>query len=633
MAMNTFWRLLHGCSVTAFAKLLMLENYAPNIFCYNPSLNSVDCDISLGLPWPVVLYYGAHSLKHIFVKTKRFAQKPFADALTRFHYRFVQRASSSFGARPWWRIPTKVLGTLPRCEPEISSFSNDLHRAFLRLPLGRLRASERSANWCAAYDFALEFVKQHNFSVVPADKGGGVVLVEKNSLQDLISSKFNHNWYRFVNPLTLQQINGYNGAMFRALKFAEEEKLEIEGFAKYYMYTTRVSSGDFASPIMANVKTHKGPGDVSVRLLHASQLHPYRFIEKFAVKPLKQILALQSHLFFSADKMLDEIQRLRLPHDVKFWRFDVEDFFMNGEPTFLAEKCTEGITDRVVQNAHRRLFTELLTQQYVTQNGCTYFVASGSGMGRPMSGDVANCALLQLAEVGGHISTASLRRHGIHFFGRYFDDIIVFECPSERTEGYSIFTFIEKYRRRMVPYKLKAEECSNHELRVLDAVIFKGRRFEETGHVSFRPHQPKDRARISGDSCHAPSVLRCWPKSEAVRLMKRSSAREFFNTAKTIFMNDLIASLVSTASVEEVNDIRFRQYEKRPSLCTDHVYWLVLPFHPALARCRFAHVAKRIVERWSEPLKNVLGFIPEIRVSWRNAQPSISKVMRKLHTF
>ena len=110
------------------------------------------------------------------------------------------------------------------------------------------------------------------------------------------------------------------------------------------------------------MKTHERPGDVSFRIIHSGFGNPTCPLARFLVSYIRAPLLSLSHLYGSSDCILKSLQACRCPSEVAFYRFDIEDFYMQGSPPF---HVSHAFNDDVPIKAQPLLLTSFSTSSFV----------------------------------------------------------------------------------------------------------------------------------------------------------------------------------------------------------------------------------------------------------------------------
>lgn len=90
------------------------------------------------------------------------------------------------------------------------------------------------------------------------------------------------------------------------------------------------------SVVGCTIKTHKPPGDVSLRIIHRSSSHPFKPGMRFVAHKIRGILEKHQHLLRDSDHLLSQIRGRRFSSACKIVKFDLKDFYMSGNHDELA---------------------------------------------------------------------------------------------------------------------------------------------------------------------------------------------------------------------------------------------------------------------------------------------------------
>jgi len=119
-----------------------------------------------------------------------------------------------------------------------------------------------------------------------------------------------------------------------------------ERFSAAKAISTADRSSCFFAKLISTVKTHKTPGEVSLRAIHSAPRYSFRGISTWVCWWLDKVLRRQSHLCFSTEDVLDRLVHIQpLIRDFpnfEFVRFDLNDFYMTGAPddlSYNASRC------------------------------------------------------------------------------------------------------------------------------------------------------------------------------------------------------------------------------------------------------------------------------------------------------
>ena len=321
------------------------------------------------------------------------------------------------------------------------------------------------------------------------------------------------------------------------------------------------------------------------------------------------------HLVKDSIDLVKFLEQHPMPATAKFYKCDVDEFYMSGEHTSLKEDCSE------VVSAHALEF--LLTSQYVKSGRRLAQVIKGSGMGEESSGAISDYSLFCRSERNFLLTDEVRRKYGIIAYVRYRDDFVII---TNGTEHVIMQEFFHRLRERTAPFLFKVESISSRDFVMLDLHFFKGQRFFRTGLLDIEMHFKKSAQGVplSDRSCHPGSIHRLWPLARFSCFNKRCSSNMSAIEAKLIFIEKLARHHPEHVShlslVEHLRDRR-RIFESKAGFSPGT--WLVIPYHPRLTR--MSAILHKVAEQWEA--SSFKDWQP--RVSWKIEHTSLSRAIVK----
>lgn len=470
---------------------------------------------------------------------------------------------------------------------------------------------------------------------IPTDKDGGVCIISESEHLSLLNEKLQPDTYFEINSLNVQMGPIISRAKKVAKSFAKyfaEDGDEALQMGKYLANEIQFSDWKrFFSVVMTNVKTHKDPGQVSLRILHSSVEHPFSALEHAINKTLSRELANLRHLHFSTNTVVQQLKALTIDDDDIFIRADIKDFYLRGNPSKLSKLASADLTNpgsRKHTVMHEALEHILLTQfvQIKSKSDTRVFqVIQGSGMGRIASGAIADKAFWLLCEKDWAARLDVQERHGVKLYIRYRDDILII-AKRDRTKYPGLHL---DYVRRIINlaseiYEVYIDEVSSSHTHFLDISITKS-----VPKLTFGVHfkATAQNVPLSSWSCHPQSIHESWPLAEFGRFARISSSHTNFLQAKKKFMGRLRFWFANHDILHSLE--RHDPYLQRAKMTqrTSNVSYLVLPFHMVTTRCRAIGHIEAIWNRWSccDYLKHRLT---GIRISWTNGSINVLQAVR-----
>ena len=131
------------------------------------------------------------------------------------------------------------------------------------------------------------------------------------------------------------------------------------------------------------------------------------------------------HLVKDSIDLVKCLERHPMSQTAKFYKSDVDEFYMSGEHATLEGDCSE------VVSADALRF--VLTPQYVKSGERIPKVISGGGMGEESSGAISDFSFFCRCEKEFLLSEAVCAEYGIIAYVRYRDDFLIVTRGTEHT--------------------------------------------------------------------------------------------------------------------------------------------------------------------------------------------------------
>ncbi len=521
-----------GAGVEDFAWLARYDTLLANMYVVDDSGHTAtQAELLDKLPWPVVLLLGSHSRKHIFSSGRRlslqettrscqdfsnrlkwrwkFKHTPDRDENDRSEEQLVKRRPREF--RGTTRAAVDIFAS------EFKSFIvGESKKANSRI--ARNRSKHMKPGFVA---YALKWLQKSGLAVVPSDKDGVFTICSLAVLQTMVERKLLSPCYRPV----------YNGMPEHCKKLMSSSvdsfglQLRGLGFKSWAREVSEVFysvAKDLTSPILCTIKTHKPPGDLSVRVIHSSCKSSLAAVSRIVHVWLTEVIRSDHHitncLCVDSAEVVKRLGEWQFVGDVVFCKLDIKDFYMSGEHDVLIGAVVPMVLPERRELLEAMLWC-LLRNQFVKHGDITFQVMEGSGMGQIHSGTLSDLALWSLVERN---LVAGMHGLGIYGYLRFRDDSFLVGRDAQ-----SIAEFVKKFETGTKGiWKVEVGPVERYSCPFLDLSIYKGPRFHASGKLDHVPYT-KPTARhvvLSSRSAHAQSVHRNWPISEMVRMHRLSSS-------------------------------------------------------------------------------------------------------------
>ena len=330
--------------------------------------------------------------------------------------------------------------------PQLEAFCMGLKAAVMKgakLAHSRMRCGAGvCTNVMPLTSWALKLYKGSSWIAVETDKDGGFAFLPRELLpkihERILEGK---SMYREVHIGTIRQTD-IKSMAFNLMK--KIEKLEASpGLAKELAKPLR--DGAVCASLRATCKTHKEV--VKFRNIHASPSYALKGLSSWIVKLLRVEIAKYPHLLRDTNDLVKQLANFRVENWTYFIKMDIEEFFNSGLPNDLVED-----TAMLIDGEHRRLYKEVLefvldNQFVMSKYICNrvFKVCEGSGMGLLHSGDVADAALLKMAEARYAVMPSVMNCMGICKYFRFKDDILVIADDRKRQ---CVVRFLKEFKKK-----------------------------------------------------------------------------------------------------------------------------------------------------------------------------------------
>lgn len=376
----------------------------------------------------------------------------------------------------------------------------------------------------------------------------------------------------------------------------------------------------FVGKVVVTAKTHKAPGKVTARVIHATVGHPCAPFMRFIAQEIRQYLSSARHLLKDSFALVKRLRRTRVRPHGRLVKVDIKDFYMSGLHSDLARDAAS-IFKGTIRDTVRHFILFVLQSQLVTFNGTCFKVRNGSGMGLLFSGELSDLCYYLAAEKHFALDQDVANHFGLDLWLRYKDDILV-GFHSDRAMQVNFFECL----RRESKYFLVEVEQFGQAVPMLD--IWVSRPFD-SDRLGFAPYEKPTSIRrwLSHGSHHPIHVHRAWPAGQIMRFKAVSDSRRKFENRSFQFLSSLVEDHVSHTGLESA----LRAVRARPSPTEDRerCLWITLPYRGAW--CRIGKTLKTILCNWAQSryFAGHLFGVRTARVSWKLSCSSFSTRLRK----
>ena len=622
-AQALFWSLVRGLSDNDVGLLIDCGGQgSAGIYLFDEVERSATQLQSQQVPWHLEWFLSKMSRKHLLLP-KRCPSSAVGRALADWGNKIFWRAHLDGHEDPWLHLKTKKIFTpqFPH-EPssELATFVAEVSsrvwstctRALAQKVEGHSALASGLARW------ALRTLAQGAWAAVPTDKDGGYCMLKKSLLEQEKLKVMQAAWYREVplsyffkkeevlEPYLLVVRNIFKRTGDAGLKRALLSGVAVHG------------DKDAICTLQVLVKTHKPAGNVKMRGIHAAPLHPLKPGMRFVAHCLRGFLSRQDHLVKDSHDLLRKVTSKRLSPNIRFYKGDVEDFYMSGVHGDLKNLCMQAVDED-----HRTDFEELveviLSTQFIALNASpsrVWKTITGTGMGLLCSGEMSDTALCKLCEEGFISAPRTAQEFGLEMYYRYRDDILVGLASDSDTR----VSFWHELKKRAAFFRIKLDGMSDSEITMLDITFWKDEAFATTGRLQHRVHVKSTSVwtPLAPSSGHSGHVHRSWPAAQVARHRSLCSTALAKTDAERAFVERLAAFGVVAEPTRGIG-------RSAVPAKADPGSFLALPWHPSLARAKLARVLQEAALSWAP----VLGRMARVSIAWRNATAHLHLKVRR----
>ena len=282
----------------------------------------------------------------------------------------------------------------------------------------------------------MKLLREGPLGAVKTDTDGGFTLVNKQELKEAVTSSLREPQYQEIvvhEDLATDMVQEYrNVCEMVRLRSGDSE------LANALTSSLRRGGRDFACSVLTTVKTHKDPGQVSLRIIHAAPKHFMNPGMRWIGMHLKSFIAKHPHILKDTDQLLSQLKRLKVPSTARLSKFDIKDFFMSGRHHLLSDLASQCFPEDIRTDA-RCMIDCILSNQVVQVPGEQRLlsVKVDTGMGLRCSGELSDACFYKLAEEGFASDLEVQQRYGVLHYSRFKDDgFIIIDGTREQRNSF-----------------------------------------------------------------------------------------------------------------------------------------------------------------------------------------------------
>ena len=311
--MRRFCELLRGCSWRDLIVLCDHNLLFGSVKIYYPQERSALAPVVGQIPWTIAWLTGRYHKKHLLTLGRSPNIGPMLAALRDFRERCKWRCLLGGSEMPSVRVRTRTPPACNMCKDmEYVGWANYFMRV---VGAAATRGAGCFRQTRYHVDEPLNLIRRARdrlwrmqLVLVPQDKFPGLTLVHVGSLEQEHLAILGREWYSEVPPDTIN----YNAIVvhYRRLCGRVQDYEQKEGLAATLNKSLAQSS--LMAVLKTTVKTHKVPGEVTMRNIHAVPRYPFIGLAKWAAARFREWNQRLPHLLSSTKVLHSVIPSLRL---------------------------------------------------------------------------------------------------------------------------------------------------------------------------------------------------------------------------------------------------------------------------------------------------------------------------------
>lgn len=410
-----------------------------------------------------------------------------SDFLARLKWQWLRRrfgSSSECERSRCQQQPPPTWQLLPELQVWSNKFARTVERTLKRARALAGRSCNLGANTVPVKIEAPRWIQQSLWVPLPTDEDGGYCLVEKALVQEAQESILARSWYERIH---VEIAVLYQAACIAYRKLANQIASTTECLALYSQICKSLMGclrKDLPRKLSLTVKTHKPPGEISLRNLHVGGPQPFGGLSAWLNIQLDKVLKRLPHVMTSTHDLANKLQQVEIDFPIGLGRIDVKDFFMSGTCTDFVT-CADLLPLKERQNVVDAI-QFLCNHQFLVADAVPHTlwqVKTGTGVGLIHSSQLCDLAYYMHAE---HqlVDTTALAFFGVAKCLRFRGDILI--LYNAESNQLARFAQLLKCKARYV--QVQVESFSEETAVVLDLHVHVRKHKQDKWSLEFFPH-------------------------------------------------------------------------------------------------------------------------------------------------
>ena len=290
---KTCMTLMAGASVSDWTWFLRMPALAAKVKQYHCDSHSVSP--AVGLPWPVTYILGRYNKKYIFEKRPTVKIQKISEALTLFsrkeRWRWAMRKDET--PLPAFKVPGGQLLSDPGTfiAPEVEAWLSHLRSLVISSVTNskayQLHTQRTFTNWIPIVGLGFQILSKLPVVAMMADKEAAYVISPFSDHKAMVQEAFAHSMYREFEPSYKHKQDVIFKEYKRICKLiAGQNEAEYKNLTKS-LYRKNASIWSY---LVTLVKTHKKPGLVKCRNIHANPAYPFAGLSMWVAAECRRLL-------------------------------------------------------------------------------------------------------------------------------------------------------------------------------------------------------------------------------------------------------------------------------------------------------------------------------------------------------
>ncbi|CAE7247164.1 unnamed protein product [Symbiodinium sp. CCMP2592] len=316
LQLKTFLKWICGMPIPELQCLMQCGQGLRGLYTYSPAEKQAWVASPRDVPWPIEFVLRFHA-KHVFTSRRLPSLASVSRALQQWEFKIRWRYEFNKlsvhetpleETQQWWKLHDRH-STPPIGQNMPEQWEVFLHEA--KLAAMKRFAASRSffrdkrhlcSNLSPIARWGLKLLREGPLGAVKTDKDGGFTVVNKHELKEAVTSSLRGPQYQEIvvhEDLVTDMVQEYRNVCEMIRLHTRDNEL-----SNALTSSLRRGGRDFACSVLTTVKTHKDPGQVSLRIIHAAPKHFMNPGMRWIGMHLKSFIATHPHILKDSDHSL-----------------------------------------------------------------------------------------------------------------------------------------------------------------------------------------------------------------------------------------------------------------------------------------------------------------------------------------